>query len=599
MPDQQARHPFVPFHKIISGIADKYIRTTFEKKVFSAASKLWAGITGIAKHEKRIADAFARGENGYASTYKRFSQIYYPEFSATCIMNDQAAEDPARKASKLIVGALDFRARVLGNQLEVDREVGKPLDMQRYQFIFSRLAISSLSAGRTLHAVTEMPPSEHIIVAVDSIYYKLQVLRGQQIIPLAEIYQQINRILDDAQSQLSRTESDRFPFGLFTVMPNKETIPLFDKLAERCPHTIQQLNHALFFVAIDIHDQPQSLEKLGRVVHGQNFSNRDYRRSMQLVVTGNGYAGLVGDPNAGIGGGFSGRFLDELAKSCRALEGQLPAAPDPAVAPLFQRLTFNREILSIYQDQLTNLRNKVLSQFYAEGFDSVFRLEGIGKKDFARFAVSTDGIFHAALHLAFKRCFGKIPYVGNFIGLRVLQHGEIFRANATTPEMKKFVNNPNIENLHTALNAHKAVIKKIKQGEDEFYQCEMLLVTLFNRYEIGPVPCLLFIGLLGIFIEDFNRRFMSPDMWVSHIPEFPGVALTGRPGVKLSFLEKPAMAGHYTLFDHHTTICFVGNPGAISYYGQEAKFAAALRDALCELRQMLVSQGGQLSPQAN
>ena len=382
------------------------------------------------------------------------------------------------------------------------------------------------------------------------------------------------------------------------MLQNKVSIGIFEKLAALCPQAIAQINNALFFIAIDLHDHPASLEKLGRVVHWQNLHNRDYRRSVQLVVTGNGQVGLIADPNAGMGGGFAGRFLDDVANEGLRLEAELGAAGPPDGAPQFQRLKFYKPILTQYEDQLNGLKTRVYSQFYPEGTNTIFRLDGIGKKDFTRFGVSADGAFHAALHLAFYRCFGKVPTVGNFISLRAVQFGEIFRYNATTAEMQQFVTAPSAARLLAALNAHKSLIKQIKQGDDPLYQCEMLLVTLFNRYQIGPASCLSFIGLLSLFIEDFNRRFMSPDMWVSHILEFPTVAMTGRPGVKLSFLAKPALAGHYMLYDHHTMICFVGNTGRISYSGQEAKFAAVLRDSLCELRAMLESHGEQTSSTA-
>ena len=52
--------------------------------------------------------------------------------------------------------------------------------------------------------------------------------------------------------------------------------------------------------------------------------NRDFRRSiMQNHRRRQRWAGITGDPNAGIGGGFVAKFLDELAKNCRALESAL------------------------------------------------------------------------------------------------------------------------------------------------------------------------------------------------------------------------------------------------------------------------------------
>jgi hypothetical protein len=76
-------------------------------------------------------------------------------------------------------------------------------------------------------------------------------------------------------------------------------------------------------------------------------------------------------------------------------------------------------------------------------------------------------------------------------------------------------------------------------------------------------------------------------MWVSHIMEYPGLTLTGRPGIKMSYLDGPSLAGHYLIFDHHMMICFVTNPGGNSYAGQERRFAAELQRSLQTLRQLL------------
>lgn len=466
--------------------------------------------------------------------------------------------------------------------------------MERYNYLFSRFLITSLKKGTAVHEVVDVPASDYVVIAIDSIYYKLQVIRNQQIIATADLHKQLSDILSDARDQLSKIKSDRFPFGLLTTIHNKATVALIDELTRKSPQTMEQLNNGLFFVALDIHDKPQSWEKLGRTIHRQNFHNRDFRRSMQIIVAGNGQAGITGDPNAGIGGGFVAKFLDELARDCRSLEPEL-SQPPSIDGSLFQRLSFDFENSAAQTEQLAVLNKQVYSQFYDDSCDSIFRIDGSGKKEYAQLKVSADGAFHAALHLAFKRCFDKIPEIGNFIGLRSVQHGEIYRYNSTTPEMKKFVAAPSANNLAAALAEHKVLIKKIKQADDELYQCQMLLVTLYFRYEISTLGCLFLLILLSLFIKNFSRRFVNQDMWVSHIPEFPGVALTGRPGVKLAFLQKPCFAGHYMIFDHHTTICFVTNPGRPSYYGVEATFAATLRDSLQEVLSILKSQGSRPS----
>lgn len=586
------KHPFIPFLESIETIASLYIPSSFRKKLFLFFGKLWFVLFGISKLENRIRDCFARGENGHDAKYRRFPSIYCPEFSATLLLNSESDEDPVQKASRIIVGALRFRERVLGNQLEPDRESGKPLDMERYRFFFSRLLISSVKKGSLVNETVDVPATDYIIVAIDGIFYKLQVLADQKIIPLSEVHEQLGHLIEDAKIQLAKPDPHRLPFGLFTVFHNKKSTILLDKLMNKSPGELALINNSLFFIAIDINERPATLEKLSRTIHRHNFNSRDYRRSMQIVVTGNGQAGVIGDPSAGIGGGFVARFLDELKNECQGLVGEALAAPPRSGKPLYQRLALSSDQLPRYQAQVAALRRQAELPLYADDHDTVFRLDGVGKKDFARFAVSTDGVFHAGLHLAFRRCFGKTPNIGNFIGLRSIQHGEIYRYNSSTTEMTNFAAAPTAETLSAALQAHKDLIKKTKQGTDVFYQNQMLLVTLYFRYEIGTFCFLSLLILLSLFIPNYTRRVMNQDMWVSHIPEYPGISLTGRPGVKLAFLKPPSFGGHYMIFDHHTMICFVSNPGHPSYYGQEPKFASALKEALTEILHILARQSG-------
>lgn len=587
------KHPFIPFLELTETIANLHIPSSLRRKLFLFISKLWFVLFGIAKLENRIRDCFARGENGHEAKYRRFPSMYCPEFSATLILNSESDEDPVAKASRIIVGALRFRERVLGNQLEPDREGGKPLDMDRYRFFYSRLLISSVKSGALVNEMVDVPETDYIIVAVDGIFYKLRVLSDQKIIPIGEIHEQLGQIIEDAKSQLAKPDPHRLPFGLFTVFHNKKSTVLLEKLLGKSSQDLDVINNSLFFIAIDINERPATLEKLSRLIHRQNFASRDYRRSMQIVVAGNGQAGVIGDPSAGIGGGFVARFLDELKKECQGLAGEALTASARSGERLYQRIALSSDQLPRYQGQISALRKQIESQLYADDHDTVFRLDGIGKSDFSRFKVSLDGVFHAGLHLAFRRCFGKTPNIGNFIGLRSIQHGEIFRYNSSTTEMTSFAAAPTAETLTAALQAHKDLIKKTKQGTDAFYQSQMLLVTLYFRYEIGTFCFVSLLILLSLFIPNYIRRIMNQDMWVSHIPEYPGISLTGRPGVKLAFLKPPSLGGHYMIFDHHTMICFVSNPGHPSYYGQEPKFASALKDALTEILHILARQSGQ------
>jgi hypothetical protein len=579
------RHPFIPFAEIFRELAGRYIRSPLARRLFLRSTRLWSALSGAAESERRVRDAFARGEDGHFERIVRAPYPFRPEICAALILREQEDKDPVRLAARLILGALRFRERAFGEQLEQEYEAGRPLDMRRYLNLFSRLIDPSLRQGRVVSEIIDAPASEHIIVATGGLFYRLTVSRNDQIVPAAELLAQLQDLVADAQEQL-KSARERVPFGLLTALQNKSSVSLLAQLAARSPSAIRDLNRALFLIALDLDDSPQTLEGIGRSVLLKNYASRDYRRSMQIVVTASGQAGVITDPFAGIGGTLSARFVDELARSGRSPGGE-PVRPgaEPA-ARAFVRLDLDTGLLSGKRRALAANEEELRSHSYPDGSETVFRLEGFGRKDFALLSASADGAFHAAFSLAFLRCFGRIPEVGNFINLRTLQHGDISRYNATTPELRSFVEAPDAASLAAALAAHKELIKRAKAGTDALYQLKKLMI-LFNRGDLGMLAVVSLMLLLMIFIRGFERRFLREDVLASNIPALPGVALTGRPGVRLSFLARPSLGGHYMMFDHHIVLCFVSNPGRSSYCGKEALFAAGLRESLAQVKQLL------------
>jgi hypothetical protein len=577
------KHPFVSLNQAVRNIANKYIASSWQRTLFLFFCKLWLTILAPEKAEQRIRNCFKSGQDGYLLTCRRSNALFYPEVSASFLLDTPEAL-PAKQATKLIVMALKFRERALNDTLEAEYEGDKPLDMRRYRYLFSRFTASELNNGKQVLKVTDSTPANHIIIAIDGLYYKLDVLQDDKIMAAAELYQQLSALIGAATAQLDTIDSPRFPFGLLTVVQNNKSAFLLSKLNDV---SMEAINNALFFLAIDIHDSPKTLEEFGRVIHIKNFHNRDYRRSMQIVVTGNGKAGIIIDTTAGIGGTLSAHFASELAKDADFSEKELTDPVQPPLQERFLRLDFNTDALSLHELHVESFIKKVKAQSYDNSRNTVYRIASIGKKDFTNYDISADGVFHAALHLAFQRYFGKVPSVGNFINLRSVQHGDIFRYCSTTAEMIDFANDPNLENLKNAVRVHNELIKNIKSGADYFYQCFMTLGTMYHRHELSLASIAIFFLILQIFIKDFKRRFVNPDIWASHIPEFSGLAFSGRPGVKLDFLWKPSMAGHYMLFDNYTMICFLSNSGSKSYYGKERQFAAALRQCLHEIKAMI------------
>jgi hypothetical protein len=195
---------------------------------------------------------------------------------------------------------------------------------------------------------------------------------------------------------------------------------------------------------------------------------------------------------------------------------------------------------------------------------------------------SVDAAFHAALALAWKRSRGYVPTVGNFINLRSVKHGDIWRYDASTDEMLKFVLEPNLQNYKLAENAHIKLIKEQKSAKDEFYLGAMSLKKLVNDGHVRFSGFVTLVSIMSIFVRGFGRRFLNPDLWVSCIPSFPGVKVAGRGGAMMSYLAKTSSGGHYMIFEDHVLVCIM-NPKGGKWLGTEEAFAREIGTCLGEV----------------
>lgn len=581
------------FTQICQNLADHYIVSSFKRKQFLFLCWLWYHFSGIAQSEKRINSAFAKGEDGFFSRVRRDAKsIFYPERSASFFLDQHTEEPPAKKAAKLIVGTLRLREKTLRNELEPEFEAGKALEMNDYCKLFSQFTAGSIVDNEPHFEIVDAPPSEHIIISIDGVNYKLQVIKSGQILPIEILYNQISSIIADAKEQLNKLDTDRFPLGLFTAYQNEISIKLFNEVEKSSPDSVKAINEALFFLAIDIHHCPQSLDNLGRTLHIQNFHNRDFRHTMQIVVTANGLVSLIVDPIVGLGGTISTHFLDLLNKECEAL-GNISAESNEN--PNFERLKFNQALLVEHREAIFELESEIKAHIYPQGYDSVFRLEDIGTKNFSACGVSADAAFHAALSLAYKRLFGRAPTVCNFINLRSSKFGGFFRYNSVTPELENFIDKPNATTFGAFMQAHKSLVKHVKSGHDSVYLLSNLLYSAVNHNEISEKSSIRFIKMLNKFIPGFSEKNYTQNIWASNIRPFSGFAYAGRPGV-LDERHHQELGGHYIMFSHHMILCFISQFGPKTLCGQERILASTIRTCLKEIEKIANSaQAGDLT----
>ncbi len=578
-------HPTRSFRDIFVSIGEKYINNRGLRSLFFAATRIWRWAFRIDAKEQFIYQEFSAGRDGFRPQYWIFRSFCYLDYNATFVLTPTGEHDPARMAAQMLHGALKFREEAIQNKLEPEFEKGKPLDMAIYKKLFSRVAVIKYIHRRFIQEDVDFEPTDYIVVCVRGFLYRLQCLQGGEALSYADLHIRIAAILDHANTRAERTEETPDLFGLLTVCVNREHGKLYQTLAKTNAKTLGIIDAALFTLAIDLEAKPETPDGALRAINADNYFNRDNRRSMYLVVTGNGRAGVVVNPHTGVGGVVSAVFTDYLYEHAKALRGK----GNPAEATLHNKSleTVKPLILAVskeWEKSLFRSRDLVESRLYPPDEQTVFTIPGVGHQDFRARKISSDAAFHCALNLTYLRCFGKNPTTGNFINLRNYKHGDIWRYVSSSDAMNAFLQKPGCETMRTAIDAHRRMIKEQKMARDEFYHAGMMMMKLVSEFQLPFASAPILVAIMSLFIRDFAHRFLRLDVWASQIPTKPGLEVAGRGSVFLSYLPHDSIAGHYMIYDDHIRICFLRSLRRKGDASMSATFVRELEQSLQEVK---------------
>lgn len=499
---------------VIEQFACENIESSFKRKVFGKLFQIF-GLTYYCESNRQAMLAIARDKKNPFDVdvvSKNFKGIY-PELSYSIILEKDDENDCIKRAAKLIYVALQYE--------------------ENNASIFSKTVNLTKCGKSWKKEVLQTLNSSTIAIIKNQAFYKLQVKADGKILSLEKIYAALKKL---------KTAEKLDNYGLVTACQDDEIAKLLKK------YSLQDLNEALFIVAIDEESKSQSLNDFGRYLHILGCKNKDYRKSIQFLIDGNCNAGITFNLFSGIEGVAASNFASFVALNAQKLriDGNENDAADFS-AINFSQFKENSKSLD-FAGITSKLQNKIIHK------DTIFRIDSISKNKIKKLNVSPDAFFHVALHLFYFKKMKKVPFIHNFIDLRTGENGTISRYLTTSNQIKKFLQTKQKSDLLAAFVEHKNRIEKIRAGH---YPLHFLYHYLF-RPNKSKKPFLAVI-LLNLFIKDFIIKFISPTIWASNIPALPGVECLGRFATKLSFVRKDAIAGHYLLFDDHIKICFLAN----------------------------------------
>jgi hypothetical protein len=554
---------------IFAKIADSTIARPRKRTHFLSLLNLF-GITDYAEDNRRKMISLAdRGINPFdIDTVPKGFRGIYPEMSVS-ILFEKCDGSIEQRAAKLVLATLKYRQALLENSLERETSGGAVIDNYRNHNFFGRVAnIKRAGLLKWTKDIKQCKNSSHIIVAVNGAFYKLDVIdeSGSTKAP-GTILSNIESIIRAGERNKTKTKM----YGVITtnIARSSENIFYSDKLDD----SIRTIDEAIFLLAIDNVSCPTDENEAAKDLHIRNHYNRDYRKSLQIVILENGFSGATINYFAEIEGVFAARFASWVA----TYAGEFPQIIADETSDTVARLEF--ETIDFDRLPISKLKRKIAR--YVCDLPLIKRIDIIGRDEIKQLKVSPDAFFHAAAHLAYYEKFKRVPAVHNFADIRGIKFGSITRYLSTTNELTAFLKDQTRSSLLKAFDAHRRAIAVIKSGDYPLHY------AYYYLYVGGGLRPLLGLILFKIFFPNILRTHISPDIGASNIPGLPGIYCMGRFGTFFKHARRNCLAGHYLIFPDHIKTCFLANERS---FLESWQFDRSLEDAIIKLKRIL-SQG--------
>ncbi|KAI9341030.1 acyltransferase ChoActase/COT/CPT [Zopfochytrium polystomum] len=195
------------------------------------------------------------------------------------------------RASGLISSLLDFKTLIDKEALPAEYQRDRPLCMNQYKNQFGVTRIPG-SPRDTIHSVFP-PTADHVIVICRDQLYRLDVVKNGKRVTQKYLRGALRAIADDS-AKTNRQE----PLGVLTAGHRDDWFKAYSELMQLSPTNVasfETIKSALFVVCLDT-DSLEGYERSHhQIFHNTDASNRWFDKSIQLIVTPEGRAGVNGE----------------------------------------------------------------------------------------------------------------------------------------------------------------------------------------------------------------------------------------------------------------------------------------------------------------
>ena len=410
------------------------------------------------------------------------------------LRDNDACKSGFNRAVKLIWAAAEFYRRTVAGELQPDLQGDVQLDMTQYRRSF--FATSRIPKKGT-DKLCLFQDSSCAVVLYRGSAFRVELFHDGELISPHLIERQLSSILRNSSQDKFEIED---AIGVGTALDRDLWARIRSSAEEDFENkkSLQIVDRALFVVALDLDFHPSEIQEAAEFIRHGDFSNRWHEKSFQLIIFGNGKAGIQFEHSA-IDGLNASRFARDITEFAEQ-DPEFPANGanyQNRLEPLYWKLPSH--LKPMVCDAIQELRTKVNDR-KVETFD-------IPREVSQCFGKNEDSPIQLAIQWSAREILGEIPGVNGAVHMKHFQFGRYDTIFCVTSASMDFILSA-WSVLEDAQKPAKLVTKdKLKRKMDRFVQEHRALI---KACKLGMSPVLYYSALLAM---------QEPNDWVSIRPD--------------------------------------------------------------------------------
>ena len=515
-----------------------------------AMGKTLMALTGFKRFYNQLPEHL---EDWLRKTNMRGAGLFALINSASMALTDDPRDlTPAQRAATLIYGTYRFYDDLMSGTLEADKYKDQVLEMGQYPNLFSTCLTIEGKKARLFKSKR----TDQITVIIRGRYFLLNVGHPGKTTTVADLSNALQKLIDLVHSEQS--SANELSPGLLTGIAHPVQLRMFGKLLQNPENrdSFYKIRHSFVTVCLDLDDAPQTYAEAAKTTQSKNFYNRWYHASLQIVVFGNARAATFLNFNTYIDG-------NPMMRGSAAIQRRAAAAPLEGEASKGE--IGQAQELKWHVPPAMIERAKQVAKTVLDDQQATFELPGTGTSFYAAHQLSAVPAFMTVIDAAVKELIGRHANIAQYLSMSKYCCMNLANANATTPEVKKFVDYIAQKNFDR--QTARELLQKAIASQAEAYRAARRylppskIVSMFvsGRKGLAKVWVSSVLALAMILLKLFGL-YESEEMEViaSHPKIEPEIPVVGRPGIRLPYVRY--FGFHYQIFDDKTVLTFMPSP---------------------------------------